>query len=145
MANRYGGGSKVRSGYYLDLARWHIEPVARDGERLPEGHGDWIRIPTGAALVLVPLLGLAFLVFLPFIGIALTAQALASPVLGSFRTSAAEMAATLSPGWQPGEAHFTGKRPESARVEEKGPVSARDERLDALAREIEAKRRQARS
>jgi hypothetical protein len=30
-------------------------------------------------------------------------------------------------------------------VEEKGPVSARDERLDALAREIESRRLQLRS
>jgi hypothetical protein len=145
MTNRYDGGSAVRSGYYLDPARWHIEPVAHDGERLPDGRSKWVRIPTAAALALVPVLGAAFVVFLPFVGVALTLRALASPVMSYFRTSATEIAATVSPGWQPGEAHFTGKRPESARVEEKGPVSARDERLDALAREIESRRLQLRS
>jgi hypothetical protein len=58
-----------------------------------------------------------------------------------FRGSATELAATMTPGWQPGEAHFTGKSPENAGVEEKGPI-AKDAQLDALEKEIEQKRRQ---
>jgi hypothetical protein len=57
-----------------------------------------------------------------------------------FHASATDLAATMSPGWQPGEAHFTGKRPENAGVEEKGPT-ARGDALDALAEEIERKRK----
>jgi hypothetical protein len=50
----------------------------------------------------------------------------------------------VGPGWRPGEAHFTGKRP-SAGAEKKGSASARDERPDALAREIAATRLELRS
>ncbi len=139
MANGYDGGSAVRSGYYLDVSRLHVEPIAHDGNRLPEGSGRWVRIPTAAALALVPLLGAAFVVFLPFVGIALTLRALAAPALNVFRTSATEIAATVGPGWQPGEAHFTGTRPDGD-GERSHSISARDERLDALAREIEARR-----
>ncbi len=140
MATTYGGGAAVMSGYYFNPAHWHIEPVARDGGRLPAGHGRWMRIPTAAALALVPILGATFLVFLPLIGFVLVLRALAEPVLEVFRSSATEMAATVSPGWQPGEAYFTGKRPEGGSAEEKG--STRDERLEALAQEIAARRRQ---
>ncbi len=145
MANGHDGGSAVRSGYYLDVSRLHIEPIANDGERLPAGSGRWVRIPTAAALTLVPVLGAAFVVFLPFVGVALTLKALAAPVLNGFRTSATEIAATVGPGWQPGEAHFTGTHSESASGERNGSSSARDERLDALAREIEARRLHLRS
>jgi hypothetical protein len=130
----------VNSGYYLNLSRWAIEPVAKDGGRLPEGRGTWTKIPTAAALVLVPILGATFLMFLPLIGFALVAQALASPVLNLFRSSASDLAATMHPGWQPGEAHFTGKSSESAGTEEKGPSKPGEQRLDALEREIAEKR-----
>jgi hypothetical protein len=140
MATTYESGSAVLSGYYLNAARWHVEPIANDGDRLPAGRGTWMRVPTAAALFLVPILGAAFLIFLPFIGFLVALHALASPVLNAFRGSATDLAATLSTGWQPGEAHFTGKRPEVAGVEEKGPLASGDA-LDALAAEIERRRR----
>ena len=140
MATTYESGSKVNSGYYFNAARWHVEPIANDGDRLPEGNGKWMKVPTAAALLLVPILGATFLMFLPFIGFALLAHAMATKAVGVFRTHATELAATMSPGWQPGEAHFTGKRAENAGVEEKGPT-AKGDALDALAEEIERKRK----
>ncbi len=139
MAKTFESGAAVGSGYYLNLSRWHVEPVERDGGRLPAGGGKWIPVPTAAALALVPIMGALFLMFLPVIGFALTFRALASPVLGVFKTSAGDLAATMSPGWRPGEAHFTGKESEHAGVEEKGPP-ATNARLEELEREI-AKRR----
>lgn len=139
MTTTYEGGSAVRSGYYVNAARWHVEPIAADGQRLPEGPGRWMRVPTPVALLLVPILGATFLVFLPLIGFALVLQALASPIVKTFRAHATELAATVTPGWQPGEAHFTGKRGED-RVVDEGPA-ARANALEALAREIELRRR----
>ena len=136
----FKGGTAVHNGYYLNLSRWAIEPVSKDGERLPEGNGEWYAIPAVAAMALTPVMGATFLMFMPLIGFVLSLQALASPVVRIFRSSAEDLAATVSPGWQPGEAHFTGKSG-SAGAEE-GSV-ARDERLDALEREIEERRRQA--
>jgi len=139
MTTTYESGSAVLSGTYLNPTSWHVEPVGRDGERLPAGRGRWMRVPTAAALALVPVLGATFLIFLPLIGIVVTLQALAAPVMSLFHASATDLAATVSPGWLPGEAHFTGKRPENAGVEEKGPTAAGDS-LDAIAREIEERR-----
>jgi hypothetical protein len=140
MANKFQGGTAVESGYYLNAAEWSVHPVSRDGERLPAGKGEWRRIPTVVAIGLTPVLGLVFLMFLPLIGFVLAAHAAVQPVVRMFHASARDLAATVGPGWRPGEAHLTGKRDEHAGVEEKGPTAAA-ERLDALEREIEEKRK----
>jgi hypothetical protein len=138
MANTFESGAAVASGYYLNLGDWSVEPVAADGERLPAGKGAWKRVPTIGALAVVPVMGALFLVFLPLIGFVLAIRALAQPLLRAFHAQAADLAATVSPGWQPGEAHFTGKREDKASVEAQGPPA--DAKLDALEKEIEARR-----
>ena len=140
MATTYESGTAVLNGYYLNPSRWSVVPVAHDGERLPSGAGRWLRVPTAAALALVPVLGAAFLVFLPLIGFLVILHAMASAVVHAVHGSATELAATVSPGWLPGEAHFTGKRSVDAPVE-RAPATA-DDALEALAREI-ARRRSA--
>jgi hypothetical protein len=136
MASTYEGGAAVKSGYYLDAKGWAVHPVAHDGDRLPAGRGTWRRVPTLAAVALTPVLGLAFLMFLPVIGIVLAAQAAVLPILRMFRASAIDLAATVGPGWAPGEAHLTGKR-----GEEKAGEGAPPARLEELGKEIEEKRK----
>ncbi len=138
MTNTFKSGAAVQSGYYLNAAEWAVHPVARDGERLPEGKGSWRRIPTLLAIALTPVLGLVFLMFLPLAGFALTAHAAATPVLRMFRSQAEGLAATVSPGMVHGEAHLTGKPGEEKASDEKGGAAAG--RLDALEKEIEEKR-----
>ena len=139
MATTYESGTAVLNGYYLNASRWSVTPVAHDGDRLPSGGGRWMRIPTAAALALVPVLGAAFLVFLPLIGFLVTLHAIVSLVVSVIHGSATELAATVSPGWLPGEAHFTGKPAARSGVEEKGPT-ARGDALEALAAEIARRR-----
>ncbi|ABS26045.1 hypothetical protein [Anaeromyxobacter sp. Fw109-5] len=140
MANKFKSGSAVQSGYYFNAMKWHVEPIAKDGDRLPEGKGEWMKVPTLAALALIPILGLTFLMFLPMIGFVIFARALVNPIIAMFNRGATELASTVSPGWQPGEAHFTGKPTEGAGTEEKGPTAA-DAQLDALEKEIQEKRK----
>jgi hypothetical protein len=137
MANTFESGAAVKSGYYLDAAGWAVHPVAHDGERLPAGRGEWRRIPTFAAIALTPIVGLAFLMFLPLIGFALATQAAVQPLIRIFRASAIDLAATVGPGWAPGEAHLTGKRGEEA-AEKDAPQAPG--RLDELEKEIDGKR-----
>jgi hypothetical protein len=141
MTNTFKSGAAVQSGYYLNAAEWAVHPVARDGERLPEGRGTWRRVPTLVAIGLTPILGLMFLMFLPFIGFALAAQAAVLPVVRMFRSSAADLAATVGPGFAPGEAHLTGKRGDEKESAAGKGAEASAERLDALEREIESKRK----
>jgi hypothetical protein len=87
----------------------------------------------------MPVLGGLMVVFLPFIGLYMTAKAALSPLVGMFRRSAQDLAATVTPGWQPGEAHFTGKRSEE-KAEDAATTQAA--KLEELAREIDAKRKE---
>lgn len=136
---KISAGSQAKAGYYFNTSSWHIHPVPADGGVLPGEPGEtWTPIPMVAALGLTPVLGLAFLMFLPFIGFYLTIEAASRPVVRVFRREAAELAATMSPGWRPGEAHLTGKREEAGKSEEgAGP---QEDGLEELAREIEARR-----
>jgi len=85
MAKRYQGGSAVPGGYYLDVRRWAIVPVARDGDRLPPGTGEWRRLKAPVAVALVPILGVTFLMFMPFAGFVVLALHLAGKARGLFR------------------------------------------------------------
>ena len=69
------GGSAVPGGYYLSKSNWEIFPIARDGERLPGKSSEhYVKVNTAAALMLMPVLGGLMVVFLPFIGLYLTAK-----------------------------------------------------------------------
>ena len=133
------GGSSVKSGYYLSKSAWEIFPIARDGQKLPGSASEhYVEVPTAAALALMPVLGGLMVVFLPFIGLYMTGKAVLSPVGKMFNRSAKDLAATVTPGWQPGAAHFTGKRSEEKAAEE---APSKEAKLEELAKEIDSKRR----
>jgi hypothetical protein len=137
---RTEAGAAAKAGYYFNTRTWQVHPVAKDGESLPGERGErWMKVPVLAALALAPVLGLAFLVFLPFIGFYLTAEAGVRSLARAFRREAGELAATMAPGWLPGEAHLTGRSAEgeSAPAAGKGPTP---EPLEKLAKEIEERR-----
>lgn len=73
---KIAGGSAVAGGFYLNIQRWELVPVPKGGGSLPGGSKDeYLRIATPAALLLTPILGGLFVVFLPVIGFVLTAHA----------------------------------------------------------------------
>ena len=133
------GGSAVPGGYYLSRSNWEMFPILRDGERLPGKPSEhYVKVPTAAALMLMPVLGGLMVVFLPFIGLYLTAKALVSPVASVFHRSAKDLAATMTPGWAPGAAHFTGKAAGEKAADE---AKAGEAKLEELAKEVEDKRK----
>ena len=133
------GGSAVQGGYYLTKSNWEIFPVARDGERLPGPVSEhYVKIPTAAAFLLMPVLGGLMVVFLPFIGLYMAATAAFGKVTGTFRRSAKDLAATVTPGWAPGAAHLTGKAAEG----KEGEAKEGEAHLGELAKELEEKRKE---
>jgi hypothetical protein len=133
------GNSAVQGGYYLSKSNWEIFPVEKDGQKLPGVASEhFVKLPTAAALLLMPVLGGLMVVFLPFIGLYLTARTALRPLAGVFHRSAQDLAATVTPGWQPGEAHFTGKATED---EAGAKGRSGEDRLERLAREIAERRR----
>ncbi len=135
---RYTGGNQVQGGYYWNPKSWAVEVVPEEGGRLQEAGADYVKVPFPALFVVVPLLGATFLMAMPVIGFAMVGQALVKRVTGGVKESAEGLAATMSPGWAAGEAHLTGKAPEKS---EAAPA-AKDEKLDALQGEIDARRDQ---
>ena len=74
----YTGGETVSGGFYWNRGTWHLENVEGKRGTLPGGaETRYIWVPTLAMLVLAPIMGGLFVVFLPFIGFALMLGALA--------------------------------------------------------------------
>jgi hypothetical protein len=137
---RFSGGSSVPGGYYWNPRHWSVTPVERDGGRLPGPSSDrYLRIHWLTAFLLAPLLGGLFVVFLPFIGFAMFFQWAFQKVAGSAREGARDLAATVTPGWRPGEAHMTG-RALDGKHEELPAGGAGEKALEDVAAEVARKR-----
>ena len=73
----YTGNQTVKGGYFLNLRDWKLEVVEGDTGVLP-GAEDirYRRVPMLGMLVVAPLMGLLFVVLLPFIGLAVIGERL---------------------------------------------------------------------
>ena len=137
---RFNGGSRVPGGYYWNPRHWSVTPVAGEAGTLPGGSSDrYLRIHWLVALLLAPLLGGLFVVFLPFIGFAMFFQWVFRKVTGTAREGARDLAATVTPGWRPGEVHMTGRAMDTKNAEL--PAGGAGEKaLEDVAAEVARKR-----
>ena len=127
---KYTGGMKVTGGYYWNASNWEVEVVAREGGRLGSG-ASYVKVPFPVLFLVVPLLGASFLMFLPVIGFALLAYALAKRLAEHFTAGATELASTVQPGsFAAGSAYFTGKPEEKKEGSAEAPKSAELEKLE---------------
>jgi hypothetical protein len=132
---KVNAGTPVKRGYYFSMKNWSVNPIEKDGTALHGEPGErFIPVPLPVAVMLAPVLGAAFLMFLPFIGFYLVGQTALRPVVRMFKKSSAEIAASMSPGLQPGEAHLAG------RAGEKRAETTEYNELSALEAEIAARR-----
>lgn len=73
----------AKAGFYFNTRTWELHLHRTDGEALPGQEGDrFFRIPAATLLVLGPMMGFLFVIFLPFIGFALTFRELAHRAKG---------------------------------------------------------------
>jgi len=78
-------GEAAKVGFYFNTRTWEMDLHRKDGDTLPGGAGDrYLRIPALALLVLGPLMGFFFVIFLPFIGFALVARELGHRAVALF-------------------------------------------------------------
>ena len=135
---RHQGGEKVNAGFYLNVESWEVTTLSGKGGTLPGGKGaSFLRIPTLGALMFAPLMGAAYAIFLPFIGIALVAQYATKKVAAGARDVTESLMGTMSPAWRPGEAHFTGTPDEKDKAKEGDKAPHVEERLKKIEQEIE--------
>ena len=72
MLKTFKGGDKVKGGFYFNRADWTMRVAPREGEVLPGNENAlYYAFPTLMLLVAAPLLSFAFVIFLPFIGLAM--------------------------------------------------------------------------
>lgn len=80
---KYNGGETVKAGFYWNRANWAAEVVPAAGGTLPgEQAVTYDRIPWPLLLVLAPVMGGAFAMFLPFIGLAMLVKVVVVKVTG---------------------------------------------------------------
>jgi hypothetical protein len=84
----YKGGDSVKGGFYWNRGTWHLENVEGKTGTLPgDGGTRYVWIPTLLMLLLAPVMGGLFVVFLPFVGFALLFMALGKWAIRSIRTA----------------------------------------------------------
>jgi len=79
---RYDGGTKVNGGYYLSLESWEVSAIDEAGGTLPDGPGErFVQVPRPVLIMVTPVVGGAFVLSLPFIGVGLALHELGKRVL----------------------------------------------------------------
>jgi hypothetical protein len=109
----YRGNQKVKSGYYFSTSTLGVEVISEDGGTLPGGpSAKYHSVPFPALFVIAPVVGLAFLMFLPLIGFVLLGSALVRRVTGHVSREASAFAATVAPPHATGAAYLGGREGE---------------------------------
>jgi hypothetical protein len=123
----YSGNSKVKSGYYFSTNSFGVEVISEDGGTLPgPATARYISVPFPMLFVIVPVVGLAFLMFLPFIGFGLLGSAIVRRATGHVSKGADALAATVAPPHATGAAYLGGHEGEKKNEE----VSPEVEKLE---------------
>ena len=112
-----------------------IEVIGNDGGTLPgPANVKYVAVPFPLLFAVVPVIGLAFLMFLPAIGFALFGKALVMRVTGQVAEGASSLAATISPDLATGAAYMTGHKEEEKAADKVTPE------IEKLEQEIKEKR-----
>jgi hypothetical protein len=111
---RHQGGDKVNAGFYFNLDSWQVTTLSGEGGVLP-GKSDqqYLRVPLPVLLAMAPMMGAAFAIFLPFIGLALVADYAVKKSWAAGREAIGASAMALGPKARTGEAYFTGEADKS--------------------------------
>ena len=137
---RQQGGDKVNAGFYLNLDSWQVTTLSGEGGTLP-GSKDtqFLRVPLPVLLAAAPMMGAAFAMFLPFIGLALVADYAVKKTWAAGREALNASATALGPQTRTGEAYFTGEADEKSDKPMDADLQAKLDKLEKAIDEHEAK------
>lgn len=103
----YKGGNKVGEGTYWDLSKGHRMDIEKEGILSGDSSSTYYRIPSGLLLLAGPIIGLLYVILLPFIGITTVGLLAVRKVVGGLLSLIGK---SISFGWRPKEAYLTGKK-----------------------------------
>lgn len=140
MIRKHVGGDIVKGGIYWSMSQGEFIAVPKEGGALEGGRNDlYLRAPLPVVLVVGPIMGLAFAIFLPLSGLLVLVPFLVRKIRGAVTPSAAHVAtAALQPGVSYLEPRSRANTGEPAATET--PEGEEQGRLVDLAREIAERR-----
>jgi hypothetical protein len=95
---RNAGGTKVPPGFYWNPSDWRIVTVEGEQGVLPGGQEEkYVKVPAAGMLALAPVLGLAFVIFLPFVGFAMVLTQIGKRGMALGRRVAGKLVAEPAP------------------------------------------------
>jgi hypothetical protein len=107
----HNGGTKVNYGFYWSAKAWDMAMVPAEGGLLPGGSDrHYTRIPTVLFLLMAPLMGALYVVFLPVAGFALVGGHALRAAKTLAMDSVMHIAVAVSPSWAPGEAYLADRK-----------------------------------
>ena len=111
----HNGGTKANYGFYWSAKAWDMAMIPAEGGVLPGQAGDqYMRIPTFLFLLMAPMMGALYVVFLPFAGFALLFGHLGKSIKTMATDAFMHIAVAVSPQWAPGEAYLAARKREKA-------------------------------
>jgi hypothetical protein len=112
-------GTMVKGGFYFNRDKLDLIAVSGKEGMLPGADGQrYLRIPVLAVILLAPVLGGLFVMFMPFIGFALVFQHLGRLMVSGAKRAGRGLLFVVTPTWRPGEAYFAGKEGEKKQAKE---------------------------
>lgn len=141
MITKHTGGELVKGGVYWSRSAGEFVSIQAEGGRLSGDANDvYYKAPLPLVLIVGPIMGLAFALFLPISGLMVLIPFLADKVRTAISPSAAHMAGARP---QPGVSYLESRRDGgTAKSEPDSKVadSEQEDKLIDLAREIAEKR-----
>lgn len=117
------GGQWTERGVYISLRTGEFVTIPKEGGELPGTAAvRYIRTPAAVAAILGPIVGLAYVIFLPLIGIVAAVWLVgrqAARGVQALRRKAAELTGAE---WQPGMSYFARRRKAREQEKEAGAV-----------------------
>lgn len=131
----YRAGEVAKPGLYLNPRQLSFRSVDEEGALPGKGDESYRRVPVLLLLVMGPLLGLAYAVFLPFIGFAVVAWLLGTKTVHLARGTARTAVRVLRPGWEPSMAFLSRSKPSASEGETAG--EAPDEWAESVRKRLD--------
>lgn len=128
----YKGTEKVAPGLYFNLRQLSFKSVDDEGPLSGRTEDLYRRVPTLALLVVGPLLGFVYVIFLPFIGFAMVAWLLGVKASQVAMGAARGAVRVLRPGWEPSMAFFSRSKPTKA-----APRETKDEWIEKVEEKLD--------
>jgi len=92
---RYHGNETVKPGFYWNPAKWEITTIEKKGTKLPgDEELNYHHIPLPLVILLGPIMGAAYVIFLPLIGFGLFFGFLGKKALAHVNRAAARITVT---------------------------------------------------